>query len=68
MNWLITMAQSQVDHHRQSALAIISDIAHHLQAPFSGNNFSVLHQLIQTSLSSPVLEVVKVAVVSHLPD
>lgn len=57
MSWLVTMAQSAVDHQRQSALIIISDLSHHLQEPFSGNNFGVLLQLIQTSLASPQIEV-----------
>lgn len=57
MNWLVTMAQSSVDHHRQSALVIISDLSHHLQEPFSGNNFGVLFNLIQSSLASPQIEV-----------
>lgn len=51
------MAQSGVDHQKQSALTIISDLAQYLQEPFSGNNFGVLHQLIQTGLTSSQLDV-----------
>lgn len=57
INWLVTMAQSPEDHHRQSALTIISDLSHHLQEPFSGPNFGVLLQLIQTGLASSQLDV-----------
>ncbi len=57
MNWLVTLAQSSVDHHRHSALTIISDLCHHLQEPFSGGNFAILSQLIQTGLAAPQLEV-----------
>eukprot|EP01127_Copromyxa_protea_P013418 TRINITY_DN361_c0_g1_i1.p1 TRINITY_DN361_c0_g1~~TRINITY_DN361_c0_g1_i1.p1 ORF type:complete len:1095 (-),score=333.86 TRINITY_DN361_c0_g1_i1:67-3351(-) len=57
VQWLVALAQSTVDHQRQSALSIISDLCHHLQEPFSGPNFAVLGQLIQSSLASPQLDI-----------
>jgi len=57
MNWLLSLAQSTVSHHRHSALSIISDLCHHLSEAFSGQNFTILQQLIHASLGAQELDV-----------